>query len=134
MGVAKVLIIDGHGQYLMFWRGNHPRLPNDPDLPGGTIEEGESPEVAAVREVDEEAGITIALGDIELLYYGMDYSVHGVGYSLYLMRVSTRPEVVISWEHDSYEWLSRDVFLSAAKDAADTYMHMVHDVVSKQLS
>lgn len=130
MGAAKVLIIDEHDQYLLLWRGDHPRLPNDPDLPGGTVEAGETNADAAVREVYEEAGIIINQNDIELLYNGLDYSTHGIEYSLYLTKIKTRPEVVISWEHTSYEWLPREAFLKKAKDAADSYMHMVHDVVS----
>ncbi|MDB5163285.1 MAG: hydrolase [Candidatus Saccharibacteria bacterium] len=131
MGVAKVLIIDEQDQYLLLWRGNHPRLPNDPDLPGGTIEAGEVPDEAALREVDEEAGITLDPTDIELVYTGTDYSAHGIEYSLYVTKQSPRPEVAISWEHESYEWLTRDNFLKTARDAKDTYMHMVYDVVSK---
>jgi len=132
MGVAKVLIIDEQNKYLMLWRGNHPRLPNDPDLPGGTIEAGETPEVAAIREVQEEAGIVISPNDLELLYKGLDYSFHGVEYTLYVATIHPRPEVVLSWEHEGYEWLDRETFLIKAKEATDTYMHMVHGVVSKK--
>jgi len=131
MGAAKVLIIDEQDQYLLLIRDNHPRFGNDPDLPGGTIEYGESPETAAVREVEEEAGISIPVSDIELLYKGLDYSVHGIEYSLYLARVSPRPKVVVSWEHASYAWLSREDFLNTTKSSNDTYMLMVHDVISK---
>ncbi|MDB5180340.1 MAG: hydrolase [Candidatus Saccharibacteria bacterium] len=131
MGVAKVLIIDEQNQYLMMWRSEHPHFPNEPDLPGGTIEASETPDVAAVREVEEEAGIKIALADIKLLYQGPQYSAHHTGYSLYVIKISPRPKVVISWEHAGYEWLSRDEFLKAAKNSTDTYMHMVYEVVSK---
>jgi len=133
MGVAKVLIIDEQNKYLMLWRGDHPRLPNDPDLPGGTIEAGETPEVAAVREVQEEAGIAIAPYDMKLLYKGLDYSMHGVEYSLYVATITPRPTVALSWEHEGYKWLDADTFLAEAKDATDTYMHMVYDIVSKNL-
>lgn len=134
MGAAKVLIIDEQDQYLMMIRDNHPRFGNDPDLPGGTIEAGESSGVAAVREVYEEAGISINIDDIELLYEGLDYSAHGIEYSLYLTKIDPRPEVILSWEHASYKWVSRDVFLAAAQQAEDTYMNMAYDVVSKRLS
>jgi len=134
MGAAKVLIIDENDNYLMMVRSNHPRFGNDSDLPGGTIEAGESPEIAAVREVDEEAGIKITLDDIELLYSGLDYSEHNIKYFLYQARVTARPAVTLSWEHSGYNWLTRDEFLHAAKNSVDTYMHMVYDVVSKRLN
>jgi 8-oxo-dGTP pyrophosphatase MutT (NUDIX family) len=132
MGVAKVLIIDEQNKYLMLWRGTHPRLPNDPDLPGGTIEAGESHEVAAIREVQEEAGIAISSSDMTLLYKGVDYSAHGIEYSLYVVTINPRPNVALSWEHEGFEWLDREIFLEKAKAATDTYMHMVHDVVLKK--
>lgn len=132
MKVAKVLIVDDQDQYLMLWRSDHPALPNDPDLPGGTLEEGEAPAFAAVREVEEEAGLTIPEEDLELLYQGSEYSVHATVKSLYMVRINPRQEVVISWEHSAYEWVSRDRFLEIAKSAKDTYMHMVYDVVSKK--
>jgi len=130
MKVSKVLIIDEQDNYLMMWRSNHPNFPNDPDLPGGTIEADESPEVAAVREVKEEAGILITPSELTHLYTGTEYSTHQTEYSLYMIKVPARPTVTISWEHSSYEWLPRDKFLNAAKNASDTYMHMVHDVVT----
>jgi len=37
----------------------------------------------------------------------------------------------MSWEHSSYEWIDRDDFLEKVKDARDTYMHMVYDVLIK---
>jgi 8-oxo-dGTP diphosphatase len=43
-----VLIEKGRGEYEGFW-----------DLPGGTVEFGEHPEETLVREVEEEAGLTV---------------------------------------------------------------------------
>jgi 8-oxo-dGTP diphosphatase len=49
---GKVLLVRGLGE-------------NEPyDLPGGHLHEGELPAVAIVREVQEELGISIAVGDI----------------------------------------------------------------------
>lgn len=52
--VAKVVIIDSEDRYLIMTRSNHPTFLDDPDLPGGTIEEDEDPLEAAIREVVEE--------------------------------------------------------------------------------
>ena len=125
--VAKLLVIDQNDTYLMLTRSNPPAFGNDPDLPGGTIEDGEQPIAAMVREVYEEAGITIKATDVRQLYEGTEYSQHGTHYSLFTTTVGERPSVTISWEHAGYEWLNRDEFLAKAKAATDTYMQMVYE-------
>jgi mutator protein MutT len=131
MNVAKVLIINDQNQYLLLWRSDHPHFPNDPDLPGGMVEEGEKPVEGAVREVEEEAGIVVSKENLEQAYKGTDYSQHGTVYSLYTATMDIHQEPAISWEHVAYEWVSKDELLALAKSAKDTYMHMVHDVVLK---
>ena len=129
MKVAKLVIIDDKGQYLLLHRSDHPTFGTDPDLPGGTVEDGESSLQAMVREVDEEAGIVITETDAQLLYEGTAYSRHNTHYSLYKVTLKNRPDVVVSWEHSSYEWLDHKTFLQKSKNANDSFMHMVHDMV-----
>lgn len=127
--VAKLVIIDKDGKYLLLYRNKHPRFGNDPDLPGGTLEEGESSLEAMLREVQEEAGIRIDEDAVEEVYAGTDYSKHGTYYSLFVTRIHARPEVVLSWEHASYAWLDRDDFLQQARGAKDTYMQMAYNIL-----
>ena len=125
--VAKLVIIDNDGKYLLMHRSDHPTFGIDPDLPGGTLEEGELPIETMVREVDEEAGIDINASDVREVYAGTDYSAHGTEYCLYEIKLDHRPEVKMSWEHSAYEWLSLPDFLAKAKSANDTFMHMAYD-------
>lgn len=129
--VAKVLLVDPDGFGLLLLRSDHPTFPNDPDLPGGTVEVGEAVDVAAIREVLEETGIDIADVSLTHLYTGSEYSHHDTTYTLYSATLPNRPEVVISWEHASYEWVPLDEFVSRAGAATDTYMQMVHDTLAK---
>lgn len=129
--VAKLVIIDDQDKYLLMYRNNHPRFGNDPDLPGGTLEEGESPVLTMIREVDEEAGIKVSESAVAEIYEGTEYSAHHTHYSLYTVRLATRPPVVMSWEHSAYEWLDREVFLEKTKSANDTFMYMVHDQIKR---
>jgi 8-oxo-dGTP pyrophosphatase MutT (NUDIX family) len=129
--VAKLVIIDGSGKHLLLYRSAHPAFGDDPDLPGGTLEEGESVRETMVREVDEELGVAIDEADIREIYAGADYSRGETHYSLFIAEVSSRPQITLSWEHSSYEWIDRDSFLEKAKGANDTYMHMVYSVLSQ---
>lgn len=130
--VAKLVIIDGRGKYLLLYRNDHPFFGNDPDLPGGIVEKGESPIEGLVREINEEVGITISKTLLKPLYEGTKYSHPFMHYSLYVAQLDHTPDVELSWEHGSYEWLGKDDFLYKAQNAKDSYMHMVHTLLTRQ--
>jgi 8-oxo-dGTP pyrophosphatase MutT (NUDIX family) len=72
--VAVVFLVDPEGRLLMQHRDQHARVsPNQWALPGGKIEEGETPEEAARREVREETGLDA--GDIRGYLVGTRPSV-----------------------------------------------------------
>ena len=125
--VAKLVMIDKDDNYLLMYRSDHPLFGRDADLPGGTLEEGESAAEAVIREVEEETGVVVE--DVDKVYAGLEYSVHGTHKSLFVTRVVERPEIIMSWEHSAYEWIPKEEFLEKAKQANDTYMHMVYAVL-----
>ena len=130
--VAKVLLRTPDQHFLLLQRSNHPTFANDPDLPGGTLEEGEAPLLTAIREVEEETGIDISSSTVTHLYTGNEYSRHDTLYSLYIVEVDTHPEVVMSWEHAAYHWVTLEELISKSSAAVDTYMHMVSSIVSQK--
>jgi 8-oxo-dGTP diphosphatase len=127
--VAKAVLIDNDNKYLMLYRDNHPAFGDDPDMPGGTMEEGESALETLIREVYEETAITLEETDVELVYEGANYSKNETLDSLYVAKLDGRPDVKLSWEHLSYEWISKEDFLQKSKSAKDTFMHLVYDVL-----
>lgn len=131
--IAKLIVIDESKNYLMLWRSDHPTYPNDADLPGGIVEADETPEEAVIREVIEEAEVEVDEKDLQKLYEGTEFSPHGNNYHLYTVKLNSRPDIVISWEHQAYKWLSREEFLEEARNAADSYMHMVFAVLNKSI-
>ena len=130
--VAKLIIIDPENHYLLMYRNNHPMFGNDPDLPGGTLETGETVLETMIREVKEEVGVDIDGNRAREMYSGAEYSTHGTHYSLFEVNVDERPEITISWEHADYAWLTKSMFLEKIKNSQDTYMHMVYDTLNKR--
>ena len=127
--VAKLVLIDDQNKYLLLYRDNHPTFGNDPDLPGGTAEGDESMTTVVLREVMEETGVKLQADQVQEIFASDTYSEHGTLYTLFVARLSLRPEVLLSWEHATYEWVSKETFLATAKSANDTYMHMVYDAL-----
>lgn len=127
--VAKLVMIDPDGKHLLMHRSNHPTFGFDPDLPGGTLEDGETLLETMLREVEEESGVIISRDDVQQVYSGNNYSAHGTHYALFVTNVKSRPDLKMSWEHSSFKWLDLSEFLNQAKNAKDTYMHMVYDVL-----
>ena len=59
--VATGLIFDADGKLRIYLRDNKPDIPfpNHWDLFGGHVEDGESPDMALVREIKEELGVDL---------------------------------------------------------------------------
>lgn len=74
-------------------------MPGKWNLPGGGIEEGESPQLAAVRECEEEAGLT----PTGVTFYK---KVYDPGFTLYLFKGKTTQEPHIDFESDGYAWVA----------------------------
>lgn len=124
--VAKVLVRNSEGKFLLLRLNNHPVYGNDPDLPGGTVDPGETPKEAAIREVFEEAGIVLDAARVSLRVKNTTNSSHNTEYYVYQTVVDDIPEVVLSWEHESYEWIDEATLCHMAGVVArDTYMHTV---------
>lgn len=104
---AKLLLLDSDMNVLILRRSDsHPHIPLTADLPGGVIEEGETPVTAVCRETLEETGIVLSEADVEQVAR-RQHSAFGRDYNLYLFvaSVTERPAVTISWEHDKYSWI-----------------------------
>ncbi|MEO6761173.1 MAG: NUDIX hydrolase [Candidatus Saccharimonadales bacterium] len=130
IGVAKLMLQTGDGKLLLLHRSNHPSLPNDPDLPGGTLEKNEEPIAALLREVSEEIGIKFDSKSVELVFQSDKYE-SGRIYYLYKSLCRVKPNIIISWEHTDYQWLDLKDFTSQSHLAKDHYMHMVYDYLSQ---
>ncbi len=126
---AKIVILDGENRALLLRRSqSHPKSPLKPDLAGGIIENNETLEDGLIREVREETGLDINNFPLTLLHsYTQKFPGVSVHRLLYGVRLhATSPNITISWEHDTYRWVSVDDLLNI-EEPYQTGVNFAHE-------
>ncbi|RED40490.1 NUDIX hydrolase [Paenibacillus sp. VMFN-D1] len=70
---SAAIILDAEGRVLLV---KHSYGKHNWDLPGGKAEENESAQETAKREVFEEVGMEVLIGNLTGIYYDPDYDIH----------------------------------------------------------
>lgn len=109
-------VIERNGKVLVARRSAGQHLAFKWEFPGGKIEEGESPEQCLQRELVEEMGIRIKVGDFigENLHYYEDKSIHLLAYHAEYIA----GEFCLS-VHDGLRWLVPSELMSIDLAEAD---------------
>ena len=115
--VVAAVIRRGDGRILLAQR-----LPGGPhgglwEFPGGKVEPGETPEGALVREIQEELGVTVAVGD-HLLTVEHTYPHIVIRLMAYACQLDDRGEPQPLHCQD-LRWVPRDELLDRPMPAAD---------------
>jgi 8-oxo-dGTP diphosphatase len=129
--VAKVLLRDSNGDLLILRRSEtHPRFAFHDDLPGGMVEPDEDTLDAALREVFEETGLELTMTDLKLAHEHDRSAL--TKYLIYEAELTVpRPPIVISWEHDQFEWVSLSDLLARPRPTnLDSFHKMVLDYLN----
>ncbi|MBV9097955.1 MAG: NUDIX domain-containing protein [Frankiaceae bacterium] len=95
------MIRDGAGRLLLVQRGRAPGVGRW-SLPGGRVEPGETPAAAAAREVLEETGLVVTVGELLATVPIGDYVVHDFA------AVVTSGELRAGDDADDVRWCSLD--------------------------
>lgn len=104
------------GRYLVLRRRDGRHLGGQWDIPGGTVEAGETPAAAAVRECWEEAGLRARAGN-EVTHFentdtnGRELTFHTITYRLHLCDDAAEVRLSIE-EHDDFRWLEPEAALA----------------------
>ena len=70
--VVAAALIEADGRVLLQQRAPHRSMPGLWEFPGGKIEQGETPEQALVREIEEELGVRISAETLTPLTFASD--------------------------------------------------------------
>ena len=107
--VAKVFLENADGSILVLRRSETaPRRALDWDLPGGWVESHEDPLTAAIRELEEEAGVR--LHSLSETLKTVDERDDEIIIRHYFIGITEHPEITLSYEHDRFKWVSKDDF------------------------
>ena len=127
LGISqKAVVFNRAGKFLTLRRSKtHPYHAFKWDLPGGDLEFGEDPPEGMRREIKEEAGI-----DVEgLMPFSVRAHINKVGQFWVTVAYKAQAlseEVVISWEHDDFKWVTADEFL--ALESSEKFKKFVEDI------
>jgi len=104
--VAKAALFNERDELLVLTRSrNDEYRPGEVDLPGGCVEVGERLAAGIVREVSEEVGIRLAEDDLALVFAETGVRKNrGVTRYLYMGKISMHDSVLLSHEHEAWEW------------------------------
>jgi 8-oxo-dGTP diphosphatase len=109
-------VITRDGLVMCAQRGHEGNLPGLWEFPGGKIEQGESKKAALVREISEELGCTVEVGD-EVTTTTHEYEFGEVTLTtFYCSLVSGTPTLT---EHTAITWLRPDELHTIAWAPAD---------------
>jgi 8-oxo-dGTP pyrophosphatase MutT (NUDIX family) len=130
--VCKALIYNPDGEILLLMRSDtHPEWPLEGDFPGGCLEYGENEETTTAREIEEETSIKI---NPTLLKEVFNKRLSDKNHLIFELYLNTTPEVKISWEHSSYQWVDPlELINNKALHSSDDYFQTVLEYLTSKL-
>lgn len=130
--IAHALIFDKYGKILILKRSKIKRgKPNYQaekwDIPGGTVEHGELPRYAAVREAKEETGLDIAVKSIIFEKSNFDLTKNKVFTTLvYFCELIDDRNIVLDYEeHSEFCWILPEEVFEHPNDFVDYMLELV---------
>lgn len=120
---AGIILINSNNEVLLLLRDDNPQIPfpNQWDIPGGKIEEGETPDVTIKREMAEELGLD-ELSDFHLFKI---YTSDNLTDFIFWKRINLNPEEIILTEGKKLKYFRLDEIRKT--NLAFNYNHVLEE-------
>ncbi len=120
MTVKAVIIRDGKDVLLLKRSKDSVIFPGKYDLPGGSVENGETLQEAILREIEEETGLQVEVGPIlyafDFMKDGKEKDDIGHGKGIRFVAFHKSGEVKLNDENDTFEWADIDEAIKKLDD------------------
>lgn len=107
------------------------------DFPKGTMEIGETKEETALRELQEETGLTAVIDtkfEESTQYYTHYHHEPYLKTVYYFVGKTNNKNVVVSYEHSGFKWLPyKSALEQITYDGSKTILEQAHKYISSQL-
>ena len=125
---VKLILTNTQDEILLLKRSDKSSRSHSWDFPGGAVDSHESPETATMRELHEETGVSVS----EVHLYTSQYVTEGDDDAVILgFYGSTKDtKVKLSWEHESYEWMTQDEIMKL--DLQDLHASLLHSYIFRR--
>lgn len=120
-------IIENNGRFLIAKRKKGKHLGGKWEFPGGKVEHGETPEACLLRELEEELGIVVEVGNFvaEGIFGYEDRKIRLLGYSAKYVSGEFQLNA-----HEEVRWVSADEF--DGYDFAEADLPLIKEITSKE--
>ena len=130
--VSAAAIFNLEGEVLLAKRPEGKDLAGLWEFPGGKVKEGELPEAALIRELNEELGIQVESSHVEpLTFVSCEKSIEGKNLLMYLFKVDRWKGKITALEEQKFAWVKvgklndyADIMPQADVPMANTLMKM----------
>lgn len=109
--IGACVRVECDGRFLLLERSESDFGAGILELPGGSVDEGESLERGCVRELFEESGIVTREHNLVPLdifeFHNIETNKHKVKFAFYL-KLESLPVITLSSDHSKFVWLNQD--------------------------
>lgn len=120
--IGACVRVECEGKFLLVMRSESDFNGGIFEVPGGTLDNGESLEQTAIRELFEESGIVASEHDLVPLdmfeFYNSETGKHKVKFAFSLV-LQSLPLIVLSKDHSKYVWLTKSEIESLPRQGVD---------------